>query len=77
MIFMLRLVKGYIAQEKGIKINCEKAMTFITRKTARRKDVGRLKNGNIDLSYVNGGKAITRLDNKPTPRLENNGSYLK
>jgi hypothetical protein len=52
-------------------------MTFITRKTARRKDVGRLKNGNIDLSYVNGGKAITRLDNKPTPRLENNGSYLK
>ncbi len=74
---MLRLVKGYIAQEKGVKINCKKAMTFITREMARRKDVGRLKNGNIDLSYVNGGKAITQLDNEPTPRLENNGSYLK
>ncbi len=66
-----------MAQEKGVKTNCEKAMTFITRKKVRRKDVGRLKNGSIDLSYVNGGKAITQLDNKPTPKVKDNGSYLK
>jgi hypothetical protein len=57
-------VKGYIAQEKGVKINSERATRFIIREKARRKDVGRLQSGSIDLSYVNGGKATTQLDTK-------------
>jgi hypothetical protein len=68
--FVLWFMKGYIAQKKGIKINWEKTTTSITRERAQRRNVGRFKSGSIALSYVNGGKATTQLDNKPTPKVK-------
>jgi len=56
---MLWLVRGYITQEKGVKINWAKVVVSTTREKARRRNVGRLKNGNIDLSNLSGGEATT------------------
>jgi hypothetical protein len=54
-----------------------KVTKSITRKKAQRRDVGRLKNGSIDLSYLSGRKATTQLNSKPTLEVKKNGSCLK
>jgi len=56
---MLWLVRGYIAQVKGVEINWAKVVASIAREKAQRKDVGKLKNGSIDLLILSGGEAIT------------------
>jgi hypothetical protein len=56
---MLWLVRGYITQEKGVKINWAKVVASTTREKAQRRNVGRLKSGNIDLSNLSGGEATT------------------
>lgn len=56
---MLWLVRGYITQEKGVKINWAKAVVSTIGEKARKRNVGKLKNGNIDLSNLSGGEATT------------------
>jgi hypothetical protein len=56
---MLWLVRGYIAQVKGIEINWAKIVPSIAKKKAQRKDVGKLKNGSIYLLILSGGEATT------------------
>jgi hypothetical protein len=70
------LVKGYIAHEKGHEINWAKATTSIARKKARRRNVGRLKNGSMELSDLNATKAFAQFDIKPTLKMKS-GSFLK
>jgi len=53
--FMLWLVKGYITQEKGHKVNWAKTTTSTSKKAQRRK-VGRLKNGSLELSNLSAGE---------------------
>ncbi len=74
--FMLWLVRGYIAQVKGVEINWAKVVASTAREKAQRKDVGKLKNGSIDLLILSGGEATTWFGNKPTPKVEKNGSCL-
>jgi hypothetical protein len=74
--FTLWLVKGYIAHEKGHEINWAKATTLTTRKKAWRRNVGKNKNGIMELLDLNATKTSTRFDIKPTLEMKS-GSFLK
>jgi len=70
------LVKGYIAHEKGHEINWAKATTSIARKKARRRNVGIIKSGSMELLDLSATKAFAQFDIKPTLKMKS-GSFLK
>ncbi len=60
--FMIWFVKGYIAKEKGEKVNWAKATTSTAREKAPREEAKLIKSGSIDFSGKGGGEGSNKFD---------------